>query len=214
MALDIALNPDHSTFKVQYKGTLYGEIMLTMPGIHNIRNCLAAITLALDLDIPFEKIQKAVKSFKGIERRFSFHGSYKNTEVFDDYGHHPEEIRHTLAVARRRAHNKLIVLFQPHRYTRTAKLWDEFVAVFANSDIDTLLMTDIYAASETPLDGITTEQLVAAIHTKNPHINILYTPYDKQFTNIQQALSPYLGGENLLLLLGAGSVNRLAKSLF
>ena len=101
-----------------------------MPGKHNVQNCLASIAVARDLGLSFKKIAKALESFKGIERRFCFKGIYKGAEIFDDYGHHPKEIQNVLAVAKKRAKKKLIVAFQPHRYTRTHKLWDQFIETF------------------------------------------------------------------------------------
>jgi len=151
-AQDVSLNPDHSTFTIHQKNltTPLGTVKLNMPGQHNILNSLAAIAVARELDIPFHIISEALENFGGIDRRFTFKGSYRGAEIFDDYGHHPEEIRNTLLVAKKRSKGRIVVIFQPHRYTRTEGLWDQFVEIFKKSSIDYLIITDIYPASEAP----------------------------------------------------------------
>lgn len=176
-------------------------------------NALAAIALALDLKIPFATISHALANFKGIERRFSFKGIYKNAEIFDDYGHHPTEIYNTLLVARKRAKNKLIVAFQPHRYTRTYHLWQDFIDTFAQSEIDHLIITDIYGASENPIENITSERMVKELQELNPRCTISYTPYDYNFVEIQKTLDKLVDRDDLVLLLGAGRINKLADYL-
>jgi UDP-N-acetylmuramate--alanine ligase len=128
-AQNIILNSDHSLFTVYTHNNFnpLGTIMLPMPGKHNIYNALAAIALAHAIGIDFATIINSLASFTGIERRFSLRGTYKGAQIFDDYGHHPKEIENTLIVARKRAQNRLIVVFQPHRYTRTDKLWHNFL---------------------------------------------------------------------------------------
>ncbi len=214
-ARDINLESDHSLFEVWYRGKKQplGIIKLNMPGQHNVLNALAATTLALDLGVTFENIAKALTSFKGIERHFCYKGSFNGVEIFDDYGHHPKEILNTLIVARKRAHKDLTVVFQPHRYTRTHKLWDHFVELFAQSKINHLIITDIYPASERPIDGITSKLLVEAIKQKNPNLSISYAPYEPHFETIKTKLLPILKPGDLLLLLGAGKVNNLAQEL-
>lgn len=212
-AENIKLNADHSVFDVCTPQQRYGSITINMPGRHNILNGLAAIALALDLDIPFETITQALKTFKGVERRFSYNGTFQGAEVFDDYGHHPKEILSTLAVAQKRAQGKLTVVFQPHRYTRTHKLWDEFVHTFAHSNIDHLIITDIYAASETPIPEITSKNLVAAIQQMNPNIEVSYAPLEPDFKSIIAQLINVIHKDDLVLLQGAGNVNKLAKKL-
>ena len=213
-AEDVQLNRDHSTFTVfEKKKNNLGTIRINMPGKHNVQNCLAAVALALELNIPFKKIIDAVKSFKGIERRFSYNGTFHGAEIFDDYGHHPKEILHTLKVARNRAEKNLTVIFQPHRYTRTHKLWDDFVDIFASGGADNLIITDIYAASEAPIENITSQRLVYAIRRKNPQCNVIYVPFQDQFQKITAALEAVSAPKDLILLLGAGKINRLAKLL-
>ena len=211
---ELKLNGDHSTFTVvDKKESILGKIRINMPGRHNVQNCLAAIALARDIHVPFATIAKAVESFKGIERRFSYNGLFRGAEIFDDYGHHPKEIFNTLKVARKRAEKNLTVIFQPHRYTRTHKLWDDFVDIFASSGVDNLIITDIYPASEAPIENVTSQRLVNAIRCKNPQCNVSYVPFEDQFAQITTALESVVDQKDLILLLGAGKINRLGKLL-
>ncbi len=198
----------------QKEKTLLGRILLSVPGRHNVLNALAAIGLSLEFDVPFITIAHALETFKGVERRFEFKGICNGAEVFDDYGHHPTEIKTTLLVANKRKQKQLHVVFQPHRFTRTQKLWDDFVAIFANTNnpysISTLYITDIYPASETPIPGITAAHLVEAIRQANPQINVTYIPTYEQITS--QARTVINAGD-LLLTIGAGKVNQVAEAL-
>ena len=184
-----------------------------MPGRHNVLNTIGAASVALDLGISFETIARAIASFKGIERRFCYKGLFQGAEIFDDYGHHPQEIYNTLLVAKKRAKNKLIVVFQPHRYTRTDKLWHQFIQTFIESQIDHLIVTDIYAASEAPILNVSSQNLVCAIQEQNPSFPITYAPYEADFESIKQSLKPVARDNDLVLLLGAGKVNKLPDYL-
>lgn len=214
-AENIQLMPDHSIFTVRSKQqeSPLGTVKLAMPGMHNVLNALGAIALSLDVEIPFSTIGHALETFKGIDRRFSYHGVYKGAELFDDYGHHPTEIEQTLKVARNRTQGKLIVVFQPHRYTRTYKLWQEFITAFINSNIDHLIITDIYPANELPIAEITSQNFVAALKKYNPHFTVSYAPYEQDFTSITDELEPVINDKDLVLMLGAGKINKLAKVL-
>ena len=209
---DINLESSHSTFNVYKDDKLLGKINLNIPGQHNVLNALAAITLGLDLELSFETIYKALKSFKGVERRFSYHGVTKNgAEIFDDYGHHPNEILNTLLIAHKRAKNKLRVIFQPHRYTRTEKLWQQFIDTFKNNPVDELIITDIYPASETPIEDITAENFVKDFLKQNPNFPIRYLPFDKTFSNFIDYINNNAQQDDLVLLLGAGKLNLIAS---
>lgn len=212
-AQNIHLEAAYSVFDVYVKNSLLGTVQLMMPGRHNILNSLAAIALALELEISFETIAHALACFKGVERRFSYKGTYQGTEIFDDYGHHPEEIKNTLMVARKRAKKQLTVVFQPHRYTRTYKLWDQFIEMFLQSPIDNLIITDIYAASEAPIAGITAQHFAQALQLRHPSFTVQYAPLDAEFSSIQKHLIPLLNPDDLLLLQGAGKINKLADFL-
>lgn len=216
-AQDIVLYADHSSFTVwQTKQTelhSLGTVRLNMPGKHNIQNALAAIALALELEISFVKIVHALDTFKGIERRFSYKGTFQGAEIFDDYGHHPQEIANTLLVARRRTKNKLTVVFQPHRYSRTHKLWDSFIQTFLWSDIDHLIITDIYPASEAPIPGVTAQKMAYDLQSHNPRFTVTYVPFQDTFEDIKIVVQDIVQYDDLILLLGAGKINKLAKKL-
>jgi len=237
---DISLNTDHSIYTVWHNKIKLGKIKINMPGHHNLLNSLGAISIALDLDISFETIKAALENFKGIERRFSYHGKFKGAEVFDDYGHHPNEIIQTLKVARKRAKKKLHVIFQPHRYSRTSKLWNKFLEAFSSSintnnsnsesntsssssySIDNLIITDIYPASEAPIANITSENLVQELNnisqktSKSPKSNtpqISYVPMEQDFHSLITKIKQNADSDDLILLLGAGRVNQMAELL-
>lgn len=210
-AENVQLFADHSIFDVYQKGSKLGTVRFSMPGRHNVLNALGATALTLDIDVPFATICHALNTFKGIDRRFSYKGIWQGAEVFDDYGHHPQEIHNTLLVARKRAKGTLTVVFQPHRYTRTDKLWQQFIEVFKTNFIDNLIITDIYPASETPIANVTSQNLVQDLKLQSPEYPVTYVPFEKDFETLKKVVSPLLGQDGLLLLLGAGKVNKLAE---
>ena len=214
-AQEILLEKEYSTCLVYKKGKAQplGPLMLTMPGRHNVLNALAALTTAMEVGISFEEAAQALRNFKGIDRRFTNKGTFQGATLIDDYGHHPTEIFNTLQVARKRTSNRLIVVFQPHRYSRTEKLWDDFVNLFVRSSIDELIFTDIYPASEAPRPGITAENLAQAIQKKNPSFPVHYMPYEKEWTHIISHLKKNVNKDDLVLLQGAGKVNTIADML-
>ena len=194
-----------STFTV-LKGTeILGEINLPVPGMHNVYNALGATSVALELEIPFEKIVESFTHFKNANRRFQFKGEAQGISIVDDYGHHPTEIVATLAAAKNGSHGKrTVVVFQPHRYSRTKELFDDFALAFNNADL--LFVLDIYAASEQPMDGVTAEILTDNIR-KYGHKNAVYIG---DVETAVEKVAPYLQENDLLITLGAGSVTTLA----
>lgn len=214
-AKTIQLMPETSSCQIYNKKAdqIIGNLTINMAGIHNVSNALAATAVALDLDVSFEQVTKALASFKGIDRRFTYHGTYRDAEIFDDYGHHPKEIYYTLMAARRRAKNRLIVVFQPHRYTRTSKLWDDFVNMFKSQPIDELIITDIYSASEEPIEGVTSKKMCDAITQAQTSYPVTYAPFSKDFNNIKAVLDTRIAPNDLVLLLGAGKLNLFAAQL-
>ena len=212
-AKDIILETHHSTCTVYKHDQKLGDLTVSMPGKHNLQNALGALAAAMEIGVTFEQSAKALKNFKGIDRRFSYKGTFKGAEIIDDYGHHPTEILHTLRVARKRAKEKLIVVFQPHRYSRTEQLWDDFVSLFAYSSIDELIITDIYPASEAPRPGITAEALVQAIQEKHPACPVTYVPASDDFHEVQKLLQEKASENDLILLQGAGKVTKLGDIL-
>src|ERR1700751_4812181 len=153
-----------SHFRVSFEWKDLGEFLLHVPGTHNILNATAAVAVGIGLDLPVESIHAALENFRGVDRRFQLRGRAAGVSVVDDYGHHPTEIRATLAAARQCGFGKIHVIFQPHRYTRTRDLIEEFSTAFA--DADSLFVLDIYAASEKPIEGITGEILAQRIPQK------------------------------------------------
>lgn len=213
VAQNIHLAPDHSTFDLYINHQYVAAMVINIPGKHNVLNALGAIALAHDLGISHTVIQQALANFKGIERRFSYRGTYKNAEIFDDYGHHPKEIACTLQVAQKRTKGRLIVVFQPHRYTRTKALWQEFISVFCTHQIDELIITDIYPASEKPIPGITSQLFINDLIRQNPTFPVRYCPYDHEFSQIKQDLNEHIHENDLVLLLGAGKLYLLPQTL-
>jgi UDP-N-acetylmuramate--alanine ligase len=197
-----------STFNVWRGVDSIGDISLRVPGMHNVYNALAAIAVALELEVPFEKIAEALHSFTGAGRRFQTKGEVGGVLIVDDYGHHPTEIRATLAAAKiGSGGRRIVVLFQPHRYSRTHDLMQEFARSFNNADV--LFLTDIYAASEDAIEGITAETLTAAIK-RFGHKDVRYIG---PLENAAPALRDYVQAGDLVVTLGAGTVNRVSDQL-
>src|SRR5690242_16254846 len=197
-----------SSFTV-WRGTdVVGEMVLRVPGHHNVYNALAAIAVGFELEVPFEKIVEGLHSFTGAGRRFQTKGEVNEILVVDDYGHHPTEIRATLAAAKLGSGGRrIVVLFQPHRYTRTHDLMQEFARSFNNADV--LFITDIYAASEDPIEGVTAEALTAAIKSFG-HKDVNYVG---ALENAAPALVDRIQPGDLVLTLGAGTVNRISDQV-
>lgn len=212
-ATNIKLLPTKTTFDVLMAGSYLGTVTMNLLGRHNVLNTLGAIALCMDLGIAFSLIQQSIASFNGVDRRFSYRGTYKTSEIFDDYGHHPKEISCTLQVAQHRTNNNVVVVFQPHRYTRTFFLWDSFIEAFAQSSIKTLIITDIYAASEKPLDTVNAKDLACAIQQKNKSLNVIYAPLENNFASIISHIDNSIETNDLILLLGAGKINQLVAFL-
>lgn len=197
-----------SKFTVWKGSEILGELELPVPGKHNVYNALAATAVALELDVPFEKIVAAFATFKNANRRFQFKGEAKGITVVDDYGHHPTEILATLSAAKNSSAGKrTVVVFQPHRYSRTQELMDEFALAFNNADV--LFVLDIYAASEDPIEGITAEVLTENIK-KYGHKNAMYIGSVDTAT---EAVMPHLLENDLVITLGAGTVTRLSDEI-
>jgi UDP-N-acetylmuramate--alanine ligase len=197
-----------SSFTVWRGIDVLGRVNLKVPGKHNVYNSLAAIAVGLELDVPFEKIAEALGEFTGADRRFQFKGEEKGITVVDDYGHHPTEIKATLSAARIGAPNRrIVVLFQPHRYSRTNDLMDEFASAFNNADV--LLVTDIYAASEMPIEGVNAEILTGRIKSYG-HKN---AEYIGDLSGSAEKLAGIVREGDLVITLGAGSVHRAGDQL-
>jgi len=200
-ARDVVLGPMGSTYTASSGGASLGTIELAVPGQHNVLNSLAAVAVGLDLGVPFPAVQEGLASFIGVDRRFQVRGEAGGITVIDDYGHHPTEIRATLETLRGLAGTRrTVVLFQPHRYTRTQHLWDDFCRAFHLADL--VVLVDIYPAGEEPIEGINSETLADAIGRKG-HRHVVYG-------GDMRAAVEHLRGEvrdgDVVLTLGAGSV--------
>jgi UDP-N-acetylmuramate--alanine ligase len=196
-----------STFRVQYQGRTLGEFRLQVPGEHNVRNATAAIAVGIGLDIPVGQIREGLANFSGVDRRFQFKGRVNGVTVIDDYGHHPTEIRATLAAARQCGYRRIHAIFQPHRYTRTQLLLDEFARAF--NDADTISVLDIYAASEAPIPGVTGRHLAERIANDGNH----HSSYVASFAEAAERIAKSAHSGDLILTLGAGNVSQVGPMI-
>jgi UDP-N-acetylmuramate--alanine ligase len=205
---EVKLEGLSSEFRLTYRGEDLGLFrLLHPPGMHNVQNAAAAAAVALYLNVPADLIREGLAKFAGVGRRFDIKGVVNDITVVDDYGHHPAEIRATLEAARGCKFSRLLVLFQPHRYTRTQHLWDDFCRAFNQADI--LVLLDIYAASEAPIPGITSEALANAIREAG-HKNV------HSFRSMQEGIVFLLKQArpgDAILTIGAGSVSRASGEL-
>jgi UDP-N-acetylmuramate--alanine ligase len=197
-----------SRFEVFHRGRSLGECVLPVPGRHNVLNALAAIAVGLDLEVPFASVQRALAGFSGVQRRFQVKGEVGGVLVVDDYGHHPAEIRATLAAAKAGFDRRVITVFQPHRYTRTFYLRQEFPTAFYQSDV--LLVMDIYPAGEPPIPGVHARDLAEGI-SAHGHREVVYVGNDRE--RILDYLCEITRPGDLVLTLGAGDVGALSGEL-
>ncbi len=189
------------SFEVCREDEVLGEIKLALAGAHNVYNSLAAVTVGLELDIPFTAIAAALQSFSGVQRRLQIKGERRDITVVDDYGHHPTEIRATLSALRDAwPERRIVVLFQPHRYSRTHALADEFYTAFHDADI--LFLTEIYGASETPIPGVNAESLLNGIR-QHGHRQAHFEPILDKLPD--RAMAILVPGD-IVLTLGAGNI--------
>lgn len=197
-----------SQFEVVHRGTPIGECTLRVPGRHNVANALAAVAVGLDLEVPFPTIQTALAGFAGVQRRFQVRGAAGGVTVVDDYGHHPAEIRATLAAAKAGFEGRVVTIFQPHRYTRTFHLRDEFATAFNQADV--LVVLDIYPAGEAPIEGVSAADLVERIRAHG-HRHVSYFEGDR--AALLDHLCDITRPGDLVLTLGAGDVGQLGPAL-
>ena len=191
-------------FSVQRRNEPLGRVSIRLPGRHNVSNALATLAVALELDVPFALAADALESFIGIERRFETVGEVNGIRVVDDYAHHPAEIRATLGAARSIHSGRTLIAFQPHRYTRTRDLWEEFAGAF--NDADVVFMTEIYSAGEDKIPGIEASRLADAIRAHGHRQMHFVSNLDDV---VERLLAEARSGD-LLITLGAGSISSLA----
>jgi len=207
-ARDVQLKPTGAVYQAVLEGSPLGKVELAVPGAHNVLNSLAAVAVGFDLGVPFAAIEEGLASFTGVDRRFQVRGEAGGVLVVDDYGHHPTEIRVTLETLRTRAAGRrTVVLFQPHRYTRTQLLWDEFCRAFNHADV--LLLCDVYPAGEEPLPDVSAEALARAISARG-HRQVGYAGDLK--AAMERLLEEVREGD-VVLTLGAGNVWTLGEEL-
>ena len=194
----------HSCFEVNYKGLVLGQFRLYVPGRHNVLNATAAVAVGVQLGVAPEQIAEGLETFRGVDRRFQVKGEVRGVTVVDDYGHHPTEILATLQAAREGGYGRVLVLFQPHRFTRTRDLMTEFAGAFGDADFVEVL--DIYAASEEPIAGVTAQALVKEIGRAG-------VAYAGSVAEGVEALAREAKEGDVILTLGAGSVSQAGALL-
>jgi len=197
----------NSHFHVEYRGKSLGEFHLQVPGNHNILNATAAVAVGVGLDVDVEKIRDGLESFRGVDRRFQLKGRVAGVSVIDDYGHHPTEIRATLAAARQCGFERVHVVFQPHRYTRTRDLLDEFGRAF--EDADSVMLVDIYPASEAPIPGMNAERVVETIK----QVGGKEARYVSSFAEAARDVAALAESGDMILTLGAGNISQLGAQI-
>lgn len=207
VATDIHFGTNGTTYNVYHEGKLVCEVKLIVPGRHNVLNSLGAFVTGLEMGIPMESILETLSKFGGAKRRFETKGKVNGIWVVDDYAHHPTEINVTLNAARQTRPKRLIVVFQPHRYTRTQLLFKEFCTCFGKCD--ELILTNIYAASETPIAGVSSEKLAAGI-TAATGQSVKYLP---RLVNVRDYLEGIVQEGDLVMTVGAGDVFKVGEDL-
>ena len=207
MAEEIRVKGPTSRYQVQFRGEVLGEVHLKMPGHHNISNSLAAIGVGIELDIPFSHIRAALESFQGIHRRFEIVGEAQDIIIVDDYAHNPAKLRAVFSAVRESYNRRIVAVFQPHRYQRVRHLADEFSKSFYNTDV--LIVTSIYGAGETPIEGVTGENLATAIKARG-HQHVIYVP-DKDRI-VDELISEILPND-IVITVGAGDIWQVGRDL-
>jgi UDP-N-acetylmuramate--alanine ligase len=202
-------------FTASRKKESLGEFMVRMPGAHNVQNALAVVAAADELEVPLNVVREAMAQFHGVQRRFTIlgqpvlekNGRSGDVMIVDDYGHHPAEIEATLRAAQKSFDRRVVVAFQPHRFTRTQSLFEEFTRAF--NDADVLVVTDVYSAGEKPIEGATGDALAAAIQAHGHHS----VRFVKDKTKVKDALLEIVEPNDLVIALGAGDINASARDL-
>jgi UDP-N-acetylmuramate--alanine ligase len=206
-ASEIESSPEGVSFRVRHADDDLGIVRMRLPGRHNVLNALAAIAVSQELDVPFAKIADALETFVGIERRFELKGVVAGIRVVDDYAHHPAEITATLSSARSGHGGRIVAAFQPHRYSRTRDVWDEFLTAF--NDADVLFLSEVYAAGEDKIPGVESAPLAEAIRAHG-HRDVRFVV---DIDDVLDGLVAEARSGDLVLTLGAGSITTLGGRL-
>lgn len=195
-----------ANWSVEHAHEVIGVLNVPMPGEHNALNALAATLTGLQAGLTFEQAARGIAEFRGVDRRFQHKASVRGIDVYDDYGHHPTEIKAVLRGMKERfPERRIVTVFQPHRYSRTKICWNEFLTCFSKTDV--LFLVDIYAAGEAPLEGVTSERLVQEIQHANAHS--ISRQKDPQLSQVREFLKP----GDVLLTLGAGDISKLGEQM-
>jgi UDP-N-acetylmuramate--alanine ligase len=200
VATEVVFNGFESSYVARWRGEKLGSIRLPVPGRHSVYNSLAAVAVGLELDVPFKKIAKSLARFQSVDRRFQRKGEAFGTTVIDDYGHHPTEIRATLAAVREGFGARTVVAFQPHRYSRTRALLEEFGRAFVQAD--RVIVTAIYAAGETPIPDIDGAAVADAL-VRHGHPAVSYEP---RLDRVPYRLKELVLPGDVVITLGAGDI--------
>jgi UDP-N-acetylmuramate--alanine ligase len=214
----ISPQAEYSARRIEYEGTSarfvavrrgesLGEVTVRMPGQHNVLNTLAAMAVADELEVPLDIVKESLATFHGVARRFTVTAVVDGVALVDDYGHHPAEVRATITAARRAYHGRVLVAFQPHRYTRTQLLFDEFTRSF--NDADAVWVADVYAAGERPIEGASADRLAAAIAEHGHHAVRHRSDRGKLIAEIAASARP----GDVVIALGAGDINRILSEV-
>lgn len=210
-AKNICFNGNGAGFEIFYNGDLLGEISISLKGIHNVYNTLAVVAALIEAGFEFNDFKDYLNSFTGMGRRFQTVFKSETVEIIDDYAHHPSEIKTTLSAASeykiKSAKNRLVAIFQPHRYTRLKGLWDDFLNAFENCDV--LIVTDVFSAGDSFDDEYNSENFAKIIKAKTPAKQIIYLP--GSINDVSKTVAGYVNKGDLVLTLGAGDITKLGK---
>ncbi len=206
-ASDIRHKADRTSFQVHFRGEVLGRLNIRMPGRHNVLNALAAVAVGMELDLPFAVIAEGFQDFGGVGRRFQIKGEVAGTMVVDDYGHHPAEIKATLSAARGGWDRRIVAVFQPHRYSRTKALFEDFTKAFYQADH--VVLMDVYAAGEELIEGVSADKLAAGI-TGHGHRSCCYTGSAEATL---EHLAEVVQSGDIVITLGAGNIWQIGEAL-
>lgn len=208
-AKNISYNPENTTFDVYYKGEFLTDMQITIRGEHNVYNSLAVLASLKEAGVDINLVKPHFKTFSGMGRRFQKVGEINGITVYDDYAHHPTEIKATLSSTAGMHGKKIVAVFQPHRYTRLKSLWNEFLEAF--SCVDKLVVTDVFAASEDKIEGVNSENFIKALKEKFPNLDCEYIKGDMK--DVASKLYPQLNSNDVVIGLGAGTITKLGNEL-
>lgn len=204
----LELHAGSSRFEVWRGEEKLGKVSLGLPGAHNVRNAMAALATAMSMGVDFDTAARALASFKGVMRRYQLIDEVGGVRVVDDYAHHPSEVRTTLQTAALEKAGRVVCLFQPHRYSRTAALWRELGRALMGADV--VILTDVYAAGEAPLPGVSGKMVLDALLEEDPSKQAVYIP---QRSMLGEAAARLLRPGDLVLTMGAGDISQCAREI-